>query len=926
MRSSPQRQTGSAAQNDVAANFDRLGWGPLPVNQHDLGTDYFLQVRDENLEDLGLVVGVQVKSGKTAFREPKREPGGEVVGWWFRDSDRRHIEWWLGHAVPHLVVLHDLATRESYWAQVTPEAVLPAGKGAKLLVPKSQVVDVANREALLRVAASRRQGFVWEGSIWADPATLSDEQRLRHALVVPRLVAPHPNAGKPEGLRPDQAIAMLVQVRLTELARWCDADPQAPELTEAYESPEWGWRFVGALVSRLVDGDHEPLLSTVNDAPDPATQAASAVAAAGSLIDRGAVEEALVLIDAAMAGGGTAAVDNAWLLVQRARLRAEVGLIDEAREDAEQAQKIRVAAPTDASAGAIAAAATILLFNTARWGERDVREVTTGADTAANWWLAQTSLQGMDAIVDRSFKSWARDTTVTFGGEDIAHAKLLASAITSSHAGDHSGWRHSMARLAINELTELDRHTDPKNAADALTRFCLAGDDKSLVLAARHLAADGPAQALSLAAAAVNLEQLTHTSALTSLRLVKIAGDLLEESVATATADWLLATLNDPARFVERTTPSYLLGTELVEALAAVVPSANAEARQQVMERVLSLEAIEDQVPATAWARVVWALRPESWSEQNARRSGEIADIHHPVLRLPLEGIAARRDPGVRARLEAGAREGSLDALGELGDAASLPHDLVRAHVERLSESAARMTAEAHEGKFGFGYDVARTLTVLNLWHPDEARWEELLDLLGDDAVSVDHKRGSLNALGQEAERIPDEVRARLGSIALRLARGEGEVEAGIWGHGRDTAAEAAVLAASLSVLEEQESAEMLIQLLAGEGAERGSVAALLGREADAVAAAALAVLAADADPRARAAAGAGLARMVAHGRGGALAATALDSCLEDPGLQVPTTVAYALEGTGTERAGKLLARLSDHPSARIRGVARSQE
>src|SRR5581483_5669168 len=170
------------------------------------------------LLDLGLLVGVQVKAGRSYFREPKKEADSSVVGWWFRDRDRRHIDSWVAHSVPHLIVLHDPETRLSYWQHVTAEHVVDAGKGAKVLVPVANTVDDGHRPELLAVAASIRSGVQWEGSAWTGLGSLASRDRLRHALLVPRLVAPHPNAALSGGpLSPEQAIAMLTQVRVQEL-------------------------------------------------------------------------------------------------------------------------------------------------------------------------------------------------------------------------------------------------------------------------------------------------------------------------------------------------------------------------------------------------------------------------------------------------------------------------------------------------------------------------------------------------------------------------------------------------------------------------------------------------------------------------------------------------------------------------------------
>ena len=924
MRASHQEQTGTAGQNRAAADFEDLGWGPIPNYQHDLGTDLFLQVRDERRVQLGLMVGAQVKSGASFFTEVERDDGGQVQGWWFRDADGRHFDAWLQHSLPHLIVLHDPATRTSYWAHVTEDAVVSTGQGAKILVPRRQTVAREHLPALLEVAASRQPAVPWEGSIWLAGSSVPPAARLRYALLVPRLVAPHPNAGRPDRFGFEQATAMLVQTRLMELAQWAETGADVPAMDDAHESPEWGWRFAAALYSRITDGDHSQLLDVFEDAPDAPGRVAATVATASALIEDGEIEIALDLVERAIERDEADAVDHAWLHVQRARGRAEIGLLAEAREDAAGAQAARSAAPSDATASAIAGAAAVLLFNTSSWGERDVREVITGSDTAASWWLAQTSLQATWAIMDRSFTAWARDPSITIGGEDVAHARMLAAALASSHVADHGGWRHLCARLSEDHLLQLDRHGDPEDAARALTGLRMAGDDKSLVLAARHLTADGPADAVSLAAAQVELARSTRTTAKANLKLLEVAGDLLDGEVADRMADWLLTTLRDPSAFVDRTSPSYAVEHQLTETLAGVIGAAGEEMQRDVITRLLESDGIENQLLATSWARVLEALPQQAWREEDARRAGEVAGSHGYPLGLQLRWIAAPHDPKVQEALEADARAGSLDALGGLGTADRLPAELVRIQVASLAESMTRMVAEARRGHYGMGADVARTLTVLNLWHPEEARWTELLALLAEDAVMVNHKRGSLQVLAKEADRIPEQVRSELAPIAVRIARREAPAET-MWDGRRDAAGEAATLAGALNAFGGDEAVEVLMELLEGQFGDRAWAAALAEESLDRTSSGLLAVLSTDRSPIVRAAAAAGLARMVAEGEGDATAQAALDRCMQDPGVDVPRSVAGVLRAADTDQGRQLLALLGDHRSAKVRRLAQSE-
>jgi hypothetical protein len=923
MRASQQEQTGDIGQSEVSANFARLKWGPVPNPYHDLGTDLFLQVRDERGFDLGLLVGAQVKSGPTAFEEPKRDAAGEIEGWWFRDSDRRHIDAWLRHSVPHLIVLHDLDTRTSYWAHVTAETVVSTGIGAKVFVPIGNVVDTSHREALLKVAGARQPGVAWEGSVWMAGAAILGRDRLRHALITPRLVAPHPNAGTEDAISADQAIAMLMQARLTQLEAFAEVYSDIPLLQNAGESTDWSWRFAGALYARAVDSDLDPVLEAVADAPTPEARAAATVAAASGLIENGRVPEALELLDAALASDEAETVDHAWLLVQRARARAEIGRLSEAQDDALGAQGVRLTAANDATATAIAASAAILLFNTSSWGRKDVRALITHADTAANWWRAQTTAGGLWAIVERLFAAWDGGPSTTFASGDPGHNNLAAAALMASHAGDQSGWRHLSAGVAQNDLLQVDRHDDPEDIAGALTMLRRAGDTKAVEWAVRHVVSNGPAVAAATAATAVDLTASSRTTGQSDLTFLQHAGDVLDAETAGRSIEWLLGSLGDPSLFVTRTTPSYLLDNQLIETLAAVIPAGDDSGMKAVIAHLLALDGVQHELDARAWTRVVRAIPREAWTDEDIVRAREVADRHDTTLRYGLLARAQQAgDDEARAILMGEANEGSLDALSALGDVRAIRGEVITNQIRALGGYITGLITDAHDGRHGIGArDVGRDLILLNVWHPDAAVWDPILEMLAADVVIADHKRASLRLLADMANKVPTEIRQRLTPIALELARSDGAP--GIFDNARSLRSEAMLLAASLGALDDTQTAGHVLSLLGGDAVDRCRALALVDRAGVPEQLGILVALTGDPDPDVRATAAALLARNVDQGHGGLLALEAVRSASRDPGTQVPAAVARTLRGTATPAAQEIRDSLRHHRSARVRRASR---
>lgn len=239
----------------------------------------------------------------------------------------------------------------------------------------------------------------WERTSWTgyDPPV---ESRLRYALIVPRLLAPHPNRGAGKTLRPDQGLALAVQVRLRNLRDYAKDLESVPKFSEWEQSTDWGWRFVGSFVKRLIDDTPDPLLSLTDEAPSPSDRAAASVAAACGLLDFDRIDEALDLIEDTLAAESYPVVDYAWLEAQRARFCHEVGRHDEALATARQVRDCLTKVEGDATADAIdATAASLILSITLRDAPGSFEEALIAGDTVAAWWRTQTISNGNEAIV-----------------------------------------------------------------------------------------------------------------------------------------------------------------------------------------------------------------------------------------------------------------------------------------------------------------------------------------------------------------------------------------------------------------------------------------------------------------------------------------------------------------------------------------------
>ncbi|GAA4893156.1 DUF4365 domain-containing protein [Actinomycetospora straminea] len=945
----PRTQTGNLGATEVAAAFERLNWGVADNSRHDVGTDLLVMARDERGVELCLLVGVQVKTrgvgegpGKY-FSEPVTDAvTGQVSGWWFRDEDRRHVDSWLRYEVPHLLVLHDANTRTSFWTHITEVAVVPTGKGAKVFVPANQTIDLGHRDQLLAVAATQRPHLVWEGSAWRGPGSIAPTALLRHALIVPRLVAPHPNLTLTAPLTPEQALALVARVQINDLRHRLAMQPLDDDLQEALDQPGWAWRLTRALLHQLTNGERDEVLAAMEAANDPAERVAATVIAAAALLGLGNAEEADRLLVTTLERDDAHPIDHAWLSLQHARCLIELGRDDDAREHLLVTQRARSAYPDDLTASAIGGIGAIALYRITRRetpGRNDKEETgrladgVAGLDTTAVWWRALDTTDALRASANQAYRVWARDTAITWAARDTANDDLVATSLMAGHLGDQGAWSSLTALLAKENLRRLERTSEAKHARAALSTLRLSGDHKSTKLATRRLVRDGPASAAAQVAAECDLDTTTRTTARTSLIVLREAGDLLNQEAAERACTWLLNTLEDPTAFVTRTRPSYLLLTELVDTLAGVIKAASDKTQQKVAELLANLPAQPAELYAASWARLARALPADRWEADTAARLAATAPTHHEELRVVAHEIAALHHPVERDALLPLIRQGSQAALSAFGDVRELPAETAGAYVGHLVASCEDIQLRAKNLSRAEGGDRLSDLAMLNGWHPDQAQWEPLLKVLADPLVWPKDKNAALRRLAQLRSQLSDAVARKLRPIAEEILIADPLPAMAAFGEDENSRSAALDLAYSLAERDTPVPAvwrTQLLDLLGGDRRDRRWAAYIARHDSEPAGAGLLVALLQDTDPIVRAEA---VDSIVSRAENDpdvhSLRDTALDRAATDPGTVVTQNLVAAIERSTTltdAHRAELLRRLTEHSSATVRSRAKKAQ
>ena len=541
MRSTERRATAAAGVSLTCELFEGLGWAPVRNEAHDLGTDLWVEVADRRRFMRGLIIGVQVKAGLSWFRREQHALDGELQGWWYYERDNKHFDHWSSHGVPHLVVLCNLDERVAYWVHVTPDAVKSVGRGSKILVPAGQRIHDDCFDVLLAAAAKQRAAPALEGTaLWTGEGAVPRDRRLRCALIAPRLLAPHPNAGQDEAIDGFAAVALAAQGRFSALKRFSEQHTSVPDLENPGQGCDWVWLLMVAIWQWESTGAPEPLRSVFESAPDAGCAAASGVLLACALGRIEQPEAALEILDQLIEGDELRPVDYGWVLVQRSRIRAEIGDIAGTRGDASAALRDLAASADDVSVSPLAAAAAWQLFMTAGRSQpvpavtedqaddaedpedtrRGFAEMIAASDTAVSWWRSQTIAAALYQAEDPAFRQWAEVSSVrVFHTGDSWSPDLFAAELSADVTAEQSRWRDISALRARQRLMrapECDNETaEYAEGLDALRR---SGHYQSLSRAVGHLYQAGPLQAVADAVSKIPLDGWTPHVGVLQLR------------------------------------------------------------------------------------------------------------------------------------------------------------------------------------------------------------------------------------------------------------------------------------------------------------------------------------------------------------------------------------------------------------------------
>ncbi len=857
MRSSEQERIGSAGVSATCSLFERIGWAPVRNDAHDLGTDLLVAARDPRRFERGVVVGVQVKTGKKYFRKKRRTSSGERKGWWYSESGIEHFDDWVTHGLPHLIVLCKLKKHKrdvAYWAHVTSEDLEPTNKGCRIFVPRDQTIDDDHADALLKVAATHRTALGLEGTVlWTGEGAIAPGRKLRCALVAPRLLAPHPNAGHDEAIDAFAGLALAAQGRFRDLKQFSEQHSSVPDLEDPTPGCDWVWLLMAAIWHWASTGSTEPLRSVFESAPDPRGAAASGIMYACALRRLEQLEAALDvldgLIDSNALSNSLKPVDYGWVLVQRSRIRAEIGDISGSRADASNALQDLSASADDVTASPLAAAAAWQLFMTARRSQpaaavteqdvagaaqdptdaqRGVAEVITASDTAVSWWRAQMTAAALYEAETATFKHWAEVASMRlFHTGDPESSELFAAELSADMTAEQSRWRDISALRARQRLMRAPEYDDPTaEIIEGLDSLRRSGDHRSLPWAVGYLHQVGPLEAVANAVRRVPLDGWTHTSACTNFEMLAHAGDLLDEQSASDLVAWSLDLADGyPADFTRRVRPDFNVRFYALRTVKGLLAAASLDARRATA-RFIVKQAPASQEVKLAISGAVRLLCFEQLPDEDREALWSFARQDQDLLGAEvLAWLAGNGNTQAHADLTARAIAGNRYALAAMGDVRGLDNTAAARLIDRL-DSRTRGVIGAARNHTNTGEQFGAELARLNLCFPAEAHWDPVVELLLEPLVAADDKRNVCSLIVGLPETLPQQVRTSLVENIDRVAVAASGIPLRADIGGTRTA-----LAIAVGALNDADADTAAVALACGTRREREDVAHLLGSQ-----------------------------------------------------------------------------------------------
>jgi len=119
-----------------------FNWIPRTLFQTDVGIDMTVEISNEGIPT-GQLIAIQIKSGESYFSE---ESNGNII---YRGTIG-HLNYWLNHSLPVIIVLYNPKTDLTIWEEITEKKAIKTEKAWKVKIPKTNKLDSTQKRDLIK--------------------------------------------------------------------------------------------------------------------------------------------------------------------------------------------------------------------------------------------------------------------------------------------------------------------------------------------------------------------------------------------------------------------------------------------------------------------------------------------------------------------------------------------------------------------------------------------------------------------------------------------------------------------------------------------------------------------------------------------------------------------------------------------------------
>ena len=780
VRISPEARRGEGGENQVKAFFsDTFQWC-IMSKDIDFGTDlWVMPVSAEGVPSF-VFLGVQVKKGASHFRYPQKDEQGNLVGWWFR-LDANHEASWTNGRIAHIVVLIS-EEGTMYWSKIESSQIDHSCQMPRILVRKDHVLKKTDEEELSEFACSTYEKSAFNGVVWNGLKNIKNQDRIRLAMLAPRVIAPHVNKHI-DNLKGHEALASLLYGNEYGLEwHWRAGSGSMADVAmqkgkrkdEAWASSDWCWKAAAAFYDYL-DGQGERLDELFSVAKSPEERAASAVMQFAFDIDNNDWSAALQHIEAVMTYD-LYPVDKAWLLVHESWAMFELGRKDEALSAGSNAVSLCLQNPDDITANGICGAAMRLLWqydwiwgNVKSSGKQvDVAAVIQSSDNPIFWWLelGERSIAG-NAVSNR----WLHSI-----GEREKNYSLkrhfTSLILQTAFLGDRGGWRRYCCMQAENAYVQIENGNeegaDIVNVLEAFRR-CSSRDDYRKVL--RFAIQRTSNSRIVEYAETVSLDESTYSMALNDLTLFQCIGDYLSADKADEVCRWCLTTMASVREYVRKVSATFNIPIELFKTLKTCYMAASRDAREEIEQWFLDLPGVGESYASEAQNLTI--LFPESfWGDDNLAILLQRGDAGS--LQQWYEYKQSSHDEKSEAQWHVKVKSGQVDVIKSIDDAKKLSED----EIQKVSDCFSAYCVETIERyeRWGVVFSSGRDDTLsaflfCGYVHPELVDWTAFVKIVLSKAEAIQEKIWPLKFLACFGNELPDEIQQELFDMLSRFVK-----------------------------------------------------------------------------------------------------------------------------------------------------------